>query len=85
MKSLMTLNNPDKPHKGIIHNQETDTKISYDIQKRYRSAVGSLLYLVKHSRPQLSNAVRELSKCMYKANTSHYNSLICAIKYVMDI
>ena len=31
-------------------------------QKKYRSRVGSLLYLVKHSRPELLNAVQELSK-----------------------
>ena len=26
VKSLMTFNNPDKPHKVIVCNQETDTK-----------------------------------------------------------
>ena len=30
----MTLNTPDIPHKGIVHNQETDTKIAYNLQKR---------------------------------------------------
>ena len=43
MKLLMNFNNPDTPHKGIVRNQETDTTISYDLQKRYRSGVGSLL------------------------------------------
>ena len=28
----------------------------------YRSGVGTLLYLTKHSRPDISNPVRELSK-----------------------
>ncbi|KAG7339393.1 reverse transcriptase RNA-dependent DNA polymerase [Nitzschia inconspicua] len=41
---------------------EEDPVISPDDQKVYRSAVGMLLYLVKHSRPDLSNFVRELSK-----------------------
>ena len=35
MKSLMTFNSPDKPHKRIVNNQGTDTKKSYDIHKRY--------------------------------------------------
>ena len=66
VKSLMTFNTPDIPHKGIVRNQETDKTISYDIQKRCRSGVVLLLYLVKQSRPELSNTVRELSKFMYK-------------------
>ena len=37
-------------------------------QVRYQSGVGSLLYLVKHSRPDLNNSVRELSKSMDRAN-----------------
>ena len=44
MKLLMTFNTPDTPHKEIIRNQETDTKISYDLQKIYRSAAGSLIF-----------------------------------------
>ena len=54
----------DTPNKGIVHNQEEDSKIPDDLQKRYRSGVGSLLYLVNQSRPELYNTVRELSKCM---------------------
>ena len=52
MKLLMTFNTPDTPHKEIIRNQETDTKISYDLQKIYRSAAGSLLSLVNLSQPE---------------------------------
>ena len=50
MKSLMNFNDPDTPHKGIVRNQETDKKISYDLQKRYRSGmVFTLLYIGNHS------------------------------------
>ena len=58
--------------------------MSSNIQKRYISGVGSLPYLVNHSRPKLSNAVRKLSKCKNESNTSHCKALICAIKYVID-
>ena len=54
------------------------------MQKRYSSVVLLLLYLVKHSRPKLYNAVRELSKCMNKANMSHYKALLHSIRYVID-
>jgi hypothetical protein len=41
-----------------------------------------LLYLLKHSRPDLSNCVRELSKVMDGANPAHLKALHRAIKYV---
>ena len=84
MKSLMTFNIPDTPHKGIVNNQEKYTKISHNLKKRYSSGVGSLLHLLNHSRPELSNTVRELSQFMDKANMSHCLSHIRAIKYIID-
>ena len=39
--------------------------------ERYRSGVGMLLYLQKLSLPDLSNPVRELSKCLTKATNEH--------------
>ena len=80
----MTFNAPYTPHKGIVINQETYKKILYNQQKIYMIGIGSLLHLVKHSRPKLCNAVRELSKCMDKANMSHYKVLLRKIKYVID-
>ena len=44
----------------------TDVLSKTDMLK-YRSGTGSLLYLVKHSRIDIANAVRELSKVMDKA------------------
>jgi hypothetical protein len=41
--------------------------IPESLQKNYRSGVGMLLYLIKYSRPDISNAVRELSMCMDRA------------------
>ena len=67
----MTFNAPDTPHKGILRNQEIDAKIPYDLQKRYSSSIGSLTHLVKYLRPELSNTVRELYKCMDKAIMSN--------------
>jgi len=53
-------------------------------QSLYRSGVGSLLYLLKHSRPDLSNSIRELSKVMDGANKSHMKTLRRVIKFVKD-
>ena len=40
-------------------------------QKSYRSGIGTLMYLVKLSRPELSNTVRELSKVMDEGTEKH--------------
>ena len=71
VKSLMTFNTPATPHQVIVSNQETDTKMLYDINKRYMTGIGYLLYLANHSQRELSNAVHELSKCMYEGNMIH--------------
>ena len=52
VKSLMNFNNPAIPHKGLVHNQETDTTKPHGLQKIYRSGVGSILYLVNNSQPE---------------------------------
>ena len=43
-----------------------------------------LLYLVKFSRPDIANSVRELSKSNDGATTAHYKNLLRTIKYVID-
>ena len=83
-KLLMTLNTSATPHQGIVHNKETNKNISFNLQKRYRSGAGSLLYLVKYSQLELSNTVRETYKFMDEANRSHYKDILRAIKYVID-
>ena len=77
---ITPLNTLDTPHKGIVRKQEMGTKISKDIQKRYQSCIGSLLYLVKLSHPESSKSVCEMSKCTDEANMIHCKALICAIK-----
>ena len=64
-----------------MHEEE---KLMEEEQKIYQSGVGSLLYLLKHSRPDLSNSVRELSKVMDGANRNHMKMLKRVIKFVID-
>ena len=52
--------------------------------ERYRSGVGMLLYLQKLSRPDLSNPVRELSKCLTKATNEHYKEMLQIIRFVQQ-
>ena len=46
----------------ILENPED--KVNPEEHETYRSGVGTLLYLTKHSRPDIYNPVRELSKSL---------------------
>jgi len=69
---------------NVIRCLDDNKKISETEQKVYRSGVGILLYLVKYSRPDISNAVRELSKASDGADSTHMKCLLRTIKYVLD-
>jgi hypothetical protein len=46
--------------------------------------IGMLLHLVKHSSPDNSNSVRELSKVADGATEAHVKALLRTVKYVID-
>lgn len=78
------IHTPAAPHTTIMRPQKGDPLITPEQQTDYRSGVGMLLYLVKHSRPDLSNAVRELSKVADGATEAHWKSLMRTIQYVFQ-
>ena len=43
-----------------------------------------LLYPVKHSRPNIANMTRELSKANNGANPAAYKELLHVIKYIIE-
>ena len=63
---------------------EGEDLLEKQTQERYRSGVGMLLYLVKHSRPDVANAVRELSRTLDKPNPAQYKEMLRIIRYVLD-
>ena len=50
----------------------------------YGSGVGTLLYLTKHSRPDITNPVRELSKSMDGASMAHVTEMYRMINCVLE-
>ena len=57
---------------GFIGGKVDDiSKVDDKTQSMYSSGVGTLLYLTKHSRPDITNPVRELSKSMDGASMAH--------------
>lgn len=76
---------PLAPGESVIQPKDDSELISVEQQKKYRSGVGMLLYLVKYSRPDIANGVRELSKVMDGATPAHFKSLIQMIKFVVSM
>ena len=75
---------PGAPGIMVVRPNPDDPKLDADMQTQYRSGVGMLLYLIKHSRPELSNSVRELTKVMDGATEAHWKMLLRVIKYTLD-
>ena len=61
------------------------SKVDEKTQSMYRSGVGTLLYLTRHSRPDLTNPVMELSKSMDGASMSYVTEMYRAINFVLEM
>ena len=66
---------------GRLENEED--KVNAQDHETYRSGVGTLQYLTKHSRPDISNPVRELSKTMDAPAPAHLKQMYKLIKFVL--
>ena len=64
--------------------REPEDKVSPKEHETYRSGVGSLLYLTKHSRPDMCNPVRELSKTMDVPAPVHLKEMYKLIRFVLS-
>lgn len=51
---------PGSPGVNVVRPTSESEKVSNKMQTTYRSGVGMLFYLAKHTRPNIANAVREL-------------------------
>ena len=68
----------------IVRRINDEVKLTGELQKKFRSGVGPLRYLVKHSRPDIANSVREHAKVMDGANNRHYKELLRRMKFVAE-
>jgi hypothetical protein len=81
---------PDKvklPSTGgsmLTYKQEGARFLKREKQKKFRSGVGKLLHLAKWSRPEIKNAVKELSRGMTKATEEAFDSMLRVMKYCVD-
>jgi len=82
VKILLTPGTPGKSLQKAIPSEEGH--LNPMEMKEYRSKVGSLMYLLKHSRPELSNCVQELAKRMQGAVQVHKKELDRITKWVLS-
>ncbi len=84
IKFLKNYEAPAAQGSAVIRPKDDEEKLKEVKQQKYRSGVGMLLWLMKHSRPDVANAVREASKVMDGATEAHYAYLLQIIKFVVD-
>ena len=71
---------------GFIGGKVDDiSKVDEKTQSMYRSGVGTVLYFTKHSRPDITNPVRELSKSMDGASMAHVTEMYRVRNFVLEM
>ena len=68
---------------GAKQNEE-GTRINEKKQQEYQSGVGTLLYLTRHSRPDIANVVQKLSKSMDGDSKLQFREMLQVIKFILD-
>ena len=82
VKKKMTIS-PGTP--GFIGGMVDDiSMVDEKTHSMYRSGVETLLYLTKHSRPDITNPVRELSKSMDGASMAYVREMYRVIDFVLE-
>ena len=83
MKERLSLT-PGTPRFTARRLENPEDKVSPEEHETYRSGVGTLLYLTKHSRPDICNPVRELSKTMDAPAPVHLKEMYKLIRFALS-
>ena len=75
---------PGTPRFTARRLENPDDKVNPEEHETYRSGVGTLIYLTKHSRPDICNPVRELSKTMDAPAPVHLKEMYKVIRNVLS-
>ena len=83
MKERLSLT-PGTPRFTARRLENLEDKVSPEEHETYRSGVGTLLYLTKHSKPDIFNPRREFSKTMDAPGRVHLKEIYKVIRYVLS-
>ena len=83
MKEILSLA-PGTPRFTARRLESHEDKVNTEDHETYRSGVWTLLYLTKHSRPDICNPVRELSKTMDAPAPAYLKEMYKLIRFVLS-
>ena len=72
------------PSVGLVRPNEKNRVVFKEDHEQYRTSVGMLLYLVKNMRPDIANAVRQLTRLNDGPTGNATKEMKPVIKYVID-
>ncbi len=58
--------------------------LSPAMQKKYCCGTGKVMHAMQYSKPEMYNAVQDLSYHMHKATQDHYKAMLRVLKYSVD-
>ena len=67
----------------ILEKGEESEMLSHEDQQTYRSGVGKMLHMMRWSRPDILNAVRDLSRFMSAATAANLKAMKRVMQYVV--
>jgi hypothetical protein len=54
------------------------------MQKKYCSGTGKAMHAMQYSKPEMYNAVQDLSRHIHEAMQDHYKAMLRVLKYSLD-
>ena len=84
VEGMKVVKTPFSAEEAVKWPSEKEEKMTTERQTEYQSGVRSLLYLVKHSRPDLAHAAKELAKVIDGGTKKHYEQLLWVVNYVLS-
>jgi hypothetical protein len=66
----------------VLEHEETD--LTREEQRIYRSGVGKMMHLARWTRPEASNAIRELTKFLGAAGKTHVVAMYRAMRFILN-
>ena len=66
---------------SVLTKGDKTSKLSQKEQTKYRSGVGKLLHMMRWSRPEIYNTVRDCSRHNQEVNHGHYEAMLQIINY----
>ena len=81
VKSSVT---PGEPGKVLPKNEDDEAKVKPSVHSYFRRGIGKLLHMMRWSRPEVQNSVRDASRHLKSPTEVHVHAMHRIMKYVVD-